>query len=136
MARRADRLPPGAGSNEFRSAVRQRWMPELEAFAPQMLFISAGFDAHVSDPLASLLLTEDDFAWVTRQIVELAAVTCDGRIVSTLEGGYDPEALAGSVGACVRVLGGETPAQAKPATRTGEAVLRDVIAIQRSYWPL
>jgi acetoin utilization deacetylase AcuC-like enzyme len=82
-------LPAGAGSESFRAAVTGQWLPELERFAPQLLFVSAGFDAHAEDPLAGLRLQDTDYAWITKQITELAARHCDGRIVSTLEGGYD-----------------------------------------------
>lgn len=86
-------LPAGAGSAAFRAAVSGRWLPELEAFAPQMLFVSAGFDAHAADPLGGLRLEDEDYAWITAQIDNVAGRYCDGRIVSTLEGGYDLAAL-------------------------------------------
>jgi acetoin utilization deacetylase AcuC-like enzyme len=89
-------LPAGAGSEEFRAAVTQRWLPEIEQFRPEMLFVSAGFDAHRDDPLASLCLEDDDYSWITQQITDLAGRHCNGRIVSTLEGGYD----LGAVGRC------------------------------------
>jgi acetoin utilization deacetylase AcuC-like enzyme len=73
-----------------------------------MIFVSAGFDAHAADPLASMALEEEDFAWVTRELRDLAERHCDGRIVSTLEGGYDPPALARSVMAHLRALNQET----------------------------
>lgn len=87
-------LPAGAGSAEFRAAVTGQWLPALEAFRPELVFVSAGFDAHGADPLASLRLTDEDYAWVTGQIVALARRHAGGRIVSTLEGGYDLETLA------------------------------------------
>jgi hypothetical protein len=89
-------LAAGAGSAEFRAAVTERWLPEIERFDPAMIFVSAGFDAHRDDPLAGLRLDDEDYAWVTRQITDLAARHCDGRVVSTLEGGYD----LGAVGRC------------------------------------
>jgi acetoin utilization deacetylase AcuC-like enzyme len=76
----------------------------LEAFAPDFVFVSAGFDAHRADPLAGLNLTEDDFAWVTGEICAIAKRVCDGRVVSALEGGYDLGALAASAAAHVRAL--------------------------------
>jgi acetoin utilization deacetylase AcuC-like enzyme len=79
-------------------------LPAVEAHDPEMILISAGFDAHARDPLANLALTEADFAWVTEQLCEVANRHCGGRIVSTLEGGYDLSALAASVAAHVRVL--------------------------------
>ncbi|MFC7302071.1 histone deacetylase family protein [Cognatiluteimonas weifangensis] len=86
-------LPPGAGGAEFRTAWRERLLPALEAFAPQLLLLSAGFDAHWRDPLAQLRLHADDFAWLTRALAAVAARHAHGRIVSVLEGGYDLDAL-------------------------------------------
>ena len=93
-----------SGSEAFRQAVENAWLPALHGFAPQMVFVSAGFDAHRDDDMASLGLVEADYAWVTRQIVEIADRYASGRIVSTLEGGYNLPALARSVGAHVREL--------------------------------
>ncbi|MEM8980251.1 MAG: histone deacetylase family protein [Pseudomonadota bacterium] len=78
--------------------------PQVERFKPEMIFISAGFDAHRADPLASIAFTKEDFAWITERICDLADEHCEGRIVSTLEGGYDLDALAASVAAHVTVL--------------------------------
>jgi acetoin utilization deacetylase AcuC-like enzyme len=89
-------LPEGSGSEAFRAAVAQHWLPELEKFAPQMIFVSAGFDAHASDPLAQLQLATDDYAWVTDAACAIADRHADGRVISTLEGGYDLKALASS----------------------------------------
>jgi acetoin utilization deacetylase AcuC-like enzyme len=89
-------LPPGAGSEEFRSAVTQHWLPALEQFAPQLVFLSAGFDGHAADELAELNLTTADYAWITGRACEVANRHAGGRIVSTLEGGYELSALAAS----------------------------------------
>ncbi len=97
-------LSSGSGSEEFRAGMEGRVLPGLRAFGPDLILISAGFDAHVQDPLATLRLVEDDYAWVTRRIREIAGECCDGRIVATLEGGYDLDALAASVSAHVREL--------------------------------
>jgi acetoin utilization deacetylase AcuC-like enzyme len=97
-------LPPGAGGSVFRGVMTARVLPALEAHAPQMILVSAGFDAHARDPLANLNLVEADFAWATARLCELADRLCGGRIISTLEGGYDLTALAASVAAHVRVL--------------------------------
>jgi acetoin utilization deacetylase AcuC-like enzyme len=97
-------LWPGAGSNEFRAAMMREGLPALERFAPELLIISAGFDAHARDPLAGLNLHEGDFAWVTRELTALAAGSAKSRVVSTLEGGYDLEALAASAAAHVAAL--------------------------------
>ncbi len=78
--------------------------PAIEAFAPELILVSAGFDAHLDDPLANLNWSEDDFAWLTGRICDVAEACCGGRVVSTLEGGYDLRALAESVAAHVGVL--------------------------------
>jgi acetoin utilization deacetylase AcuC-like enzyme len=97
-------LPPGAGSAEFRLVMMKAGLPALEDFAPELLLISAGFDAHERDPLAALRLKTADFAWVTHELKRVAAGSARGRIVSTLEGGYDLEALAMSAAAHVGAL--------------------------------
>ncbi|MDQ7079828.1 MAG: histone deacetylase family protein [Paracoccaceae bacterium] len=97
-------LEPGTDGAGFRAAFAERALPALTAHEPELLLISAGFDAHRADPLANLELTEDDFAWVTGQVCDIADAFADSRVVSTLEGGYDLDALAASVAAHVRVL--------------------------------
>jgi acetoin utilization deacetylase AcuC-like enzyme len=97
-------LPAGAGSLEFRRALEAAWLPALEAHRPELVLVSAGFDAHTDDPLGGLLLTEDDFAWVTRLITDAAAASAGGRVVSVLEGGYELTALARSVHAHLTTL--------------------------------
>ena len=97
-------LPPGAGSDAFRAAWERRIIPALEAFSPDLLIVSAGFDAHARDPLAYLRLTTEDFDWVTRALLAAADKVCAGRVVSSLEGGYDLEALADSARVHVAAL--------------------------------
>jgi acetoin utilization deacetylase AcuC-like enzyme len=97
-------LPPGAGSDQFRSAWEAHILPKVQDFAPELIIVSAGFDSHAADPLAQMMLHEDDFAWVTRKICDLADDICEGRVVSSLEGGYDLDALAASTAAHVKVL--------------------------------
>jgi acetoin utilization deacetylase AcuC-like enzyme len=97
-------LRPGDGGEPFREAVESRILPALRNFGPDLILISAGFDAHEADPLANLRLVEADFMWVTEKLTEAAARHCNGRIVSMLEGGYDLTALARSVGVHVRTL--------------------------------
>jgi acetoin utilization deacetylase AcuC-like enzyme len=97
-------LRPVSGSEQFRFAVSQRILPALDAFRPELVLISAGFDAHKSDPLAQLLLDESDYTWVTEQLLEIAYRHAAGRLVATLEGGYDLAALGASVAAHIRVL--------------------------------
>ena len=84
--------------------IETHWIPRLEAFRPQMIFISAGFDAHRDDDLGQLGLVEADYAWMTKQIKEVAKRHAKGRIVSSLEGGYNLDALGRSVEAHLRVL--------------------------------
>ncbi len=95
-----------SGGVEFRAAVEQYWLPAIEAFKPQMFFVSAGFDAHREDDMASLRLVEADYSWVTQQIKTLAARFAEGRIVSLLEGGYNLHALGRSATAHLKVLSG------------------------------
>lgn len=97
-------LLPGAGGKEFRAAMEGIILPAVEAHRPELILISAGFDAHARDPLANLNFSEADFVWATERLCALADRLCDGRIVSTLEGGYDLSALAASTTAHVRVL--------------------------------
>ncbi len=97
-------LPPGAGSREFRQAWRATLLPALEAFAPELLIVSAGFDAHKDDLLAGLELETDDYAWVTGALASVARRHSAGRIISVLEGGYDLDALAASAATHVRAL--------------------------------
>ena len=97
-------LPAGSDGDDFRRAITNSWLPALERHRPNLILVSAGFDAHQLDPLAALNLQEDDFKWITRQIVELANAYSEGRVVSTLEGGYDLDALARSAHAHITAL--------------------------------
>jgi acetoin utilization deacetylase AcuC-like enzyme len=97
-------LRAGTRGDVFREVVSEVWLPRLRAFAPEMIFISAGFDAHYEDDMGSMGLLETDYAWVTQQIKLVAAETAHGRIVSMLEGGYSLSALARSVSAHIKVL--------------------------------
>jgi len=97
-------LARGAAGAEFRAAFNGIILPRLRAFAPQLLLISAGFDAHRLDPLADLNLVADDYAWATRELVAVAHDTADGRVISSLEGGYSLQALRESVAAHVNAL--------------------------------
>ncbi|MGL5631847.1 MAG: histone deacetylase family protein [Azovibrio sp.] len=93
-----------SGGDEFRAAVENEWTPRLREFKPEMIFISAGFDAHYEDDMGGLKLLEPDYAWCTAQLKNLAAEMCNNRIVSMLEGGYVLSSLARSVGAHLREL--------------------------------
>lgn len=97
-------LPSRSGSEAFRAAVSDQWLPALEAFRPQLIYVSAGFDAHREDDMGNLGLVEADYEWVTRQLMAVAERHCGGRIVSCLEGGYVLSPLARSVAAHVKVL--------------------------------
>jgi acetoin utilization deacetylase AcuC-like enzyme len=97
-------LAPGMGSVEFRSAWAQRGLPAVRDFGPDLIVVSAGFDAHERDPLGQLELQDEDYGWITSEICAIAADTCDGRIVSMLEGGYDLDALATAAHAHVESL--------------------------------
>jgi len=99
-------LAPNAGGAEFRAVMETRVLPALDAFKPEMIFISAGFDAHRADPLALLNFVEADYAWATKRLMEAADRHAGGRIVSSLEGGYDLRALAASTAAHVLTLMG------------------------------
>ncbi|RMF40089.1 MAG: histone deacetylase family protein [Alphaproteobacteria bacterium] len=97
-------LPPGSNGAQLREVAEAEILPGLDAFAPEMIFVSAGFDAHARDPLANLEWVEADFAWITRAVLDAADRLCQGRVVSTLEGGYDLQGLAGSVAAHVAAM--------------------------------
>ncbi len=97
-------LVAGTNGEQFRRAIERDWLPALELHRPEIIFVSAGFDAHRDDPLGGLELLEEDYAWVTRLICDAAERYTKGRLVSVLEGGYDLDALAASVGAHIEVL--------------------------------
>src|SRR5579864_8583640 len=99
-------LRPGDGGEAFRAAFESRVLPRLADFRPELIIISAGFDAHMRDPLANLNLVEADFTWVTKKLMDIANDSAQGRIVSVLEGGYDLEGLSRSVAAHVTALMG------------------------------
>lgn len=99
-------LAAGSGSREFRDAVTGLWLPALERFQPELLLISAGFDAHREDDMAMLKLVDADYGWVTEQLKKLAEKHCRGRIVSMLEGGYELHALGRSAMTHIKVLSG------------------------------
>jgi acetoin utilization deacetylase AcuC-like enzyme len=99
-------LPAGADGEALRAAVTQSWLPALERFRPQLVFVSAGFDAHRADDMGGLRFVESDYAWVTRELVEFAERHCEGRVVSCLEGGYHLFALARCAAEHVKELAG------------------------------
>lgn len=97
-------LPATAKSDEFRAAITDHWLPALAAFEPELVFVSAGFDAHRDDDMSHVALTDSDFRWVSERIMEIANASAAGRVVSMLEGGYELNSLARCVDAHVRVL--------------------------------
>ena len=99
-------LTAGASGADFRTAVSEHWLPALDDFKPQLLLISAGFDAHREDDMGGLALRETDYSWVTEQLKKIAQLHANGKIVSTLEGGYALHALGRSAVAHIRVLAG------------------------------
>ena len=94
----------GSGGEVIRDLVTKKWLPALHAHKPEMIFISAGFDAHIDDPLGGLALVEDDYTWITQQVMAVANEHAQGRIVSFLEGGYNLQALAKSAAAHIKTL--------------------------------
>jgi acetoin utilization deacetylase AcuC-like enzyme len=97
-------MAAGSGGVAVKKAVETQWLPALESFKPQMIFISAGFDAHKEDLLGGMALIEADYAWMTRELMQVAARHSQGRMVSMLEGGYNLSALGRSAVAHVRAL--------------------------------
>ena len=97
-------LPPGCNSEVFRSQVTSDLLPKLRAFNPELIIISAGFDAHMLDPLAGLNFKDEDYRWITEELKELAEECCEGRIVSILEGGSRLDGLASGTAAHVKAL--------------------------------
>lgn len=97
-------LPPGCDSKLFRERIQAEMLPAVRDFKPELIIISAGFDAHQSDPLAGMNLQDDDYSWITKEVMKIADDVCGGRIVSILEGGYSLSALASASAAHVRAL--------------------------------
>jgi acetoin utilization deacetylase AcuC-like enzyme len=97
-------LPAGTGGPAFRQAISEHWLPALEAFEPELVMISAGFDGHVEDEMSGFALVDDDYAWVTRELAAIAFRHASGRIVSCLEGGYSLSALGRSAVAHIKAL--------------------------------
>ncbi len=89
-------LPAGTDGHAYRNAVEMKFLPALDAFKPELIMFSAGFDAHKDDPLAGLMLDEEDYRWITEKVIQIADKSADGRIISVLEGGYDLDALGKS----------------------------------------
>ncbi len=99
-------VPPGTGGQAWQQAIAEEWLPALDEFRPQLILVSAGFDGHAADPMAELLLTEVDYAWITEQLMSVSERHAGGRLVSCLEGGYDLAALGRCVAIHIRRLAG------------------------------
>jgi acetoin utilization deacetylase AcuC-like enzyme len=97
-------LPAGSNGAVFRDSVEKLWVPVIEEFKPQLILVSAGFDAHGDDPLAQLAWTDEDYEWITRRIIQLADIFCEGKVITTLEGGYDSGALSRCVSTHIAIL--------------------------------
>ena len=97
-------LEAGTGSEEYRRVIERHWLPALHAFKPDLVMLSAGFDAHKDDPMSDICLEDEDFYWVTHLAMEIAALYADNRVVSVLEGGYNPTSLASSAEAHLKAL--------------------------------
>lgn len=128
-------LPAGTDGAAFQQAVIEHWVPAIEAFQPEMIFISAGFDAHRDDFMSNFLLTEEDYTWVTAEIMKLANKHAQGRVVSVLEGGYNPDALGTSVVAHVRELAG-LPPEAMQKPKSARMITRELIDLLRLRFTL
>lgn len=129
-------LPAGLGDGDYASLFREVLRPVAESFRPDLVLVSAGFDAHRDDPLGGMAVTADGFAGLCGVVREIAGLSAGGKLVLVLEGGYDLAGLADSVYACVEVLAGATPPVAAAASAAGEAALRQTLATQRRHWRL
>jgi len=127
-------LPAGSGDGDYAASFADVLLPIADAYRPELILISAGFDAHRDDPLAGMQVTEDGFAALCGAVKQISDRHCPGRLVLTLEGGYDLRALSRSVRACIEVLAGaEAPPLRPQASRAGHA-LREIRAAQAPYW--
>lgn len=117
-------LPRGQGDDEYRRVFDERFLPAARAFRPEMVLISAGFDAHEADPLGGMRVTEAGFASLAQRSLDLAEEHAEGRLVAVLEGGYDPGGLARSVAAVLRVLDGDTSASVEPFSGLAPAAVK------------
>ena len=129
-------LPAEMGDGDYAAVFGEVLRPVAEAYRPDLVLVSAGFDAHRDDPLGGMRLSADGFAGLCGVVRELATATAGGKLVLVLEGGYDLEGLASSVHACVEVLTGRTPPEAGAASVAGEATLRRTLAQHRKHWRL
>ena len=127
-------LPAGCGDADYAAVFNDLLLPIADSYRPELVLVSAGFDAHRADPLGGMELTEAGFAALCGAVKSVAEKHCQGRLVLTLEGGYDLEALAGSVHACVQVLAGATPPPLKADANRARQALQRSTAAQRAHW--
>ncbi len=127
-------LPPGSSDEDYAGAMRELFVPLTEAFKPDLIAVSAGFDAYAQDPLTQLQLSTKAYGWLARHVVEQAEKLCKGRVVFVLEGGYVLDALAGSVVKIVKVLTGERPGF--PSKFRVPGVVRESKQLLADYWKL
>jgi acetoin utilization deacetylase AcuC-like enzyme len=129
-------LPAGCGDDEYRQVFERLVDPVCRQFDPDLVLISAGFDAHARDPLASMEMTESGYAHLTRGLLRIAADHAGGRCAAVLEGGYDLEALASSVLAVLDEMSAERLEEALPESDAPEELVAPILAVQREYWEL
>jgi acetoin utilization deacetylase AcuC-like enzyme len=129
-------LPGGLGDGDYAEVYRELLEPVAEQFRPDLVIVSAGFDAHRDDPLADMEVTEEGFAGLCAVVRNIADRFAGGRLALVLEGGYDLTALTASVRACLEVLSGSAPPAARKASSRGTAALREAMRIQRAHWHL
>jgi acetoin utilization deacetylase AcuC-like enzyme len=129
-------LPPGMGDGDYGAIFRDLLVPVAAAFRPDLVLISAGFDAHRDDPLGGMNVSAEGFASLCAVVQGVAAAQAGGRIALVLEGGYDLAGLATSVHACIEVLAGRTPPAERAPGRPGQAALAEARAVQQTYWAL
>ncbi|MFO0748052.1 MAG: histone deacetylase [Myxococcota bacterium] len=129
-------LPAGLSDGDYRLAMEELLVPVAAAFEPDLVLVSAGFDAHRDDPLGEEYVTDDGFAMLAGVVRQIARTHCDGRLVMTMEGGYDLGALGRSVRAVNEVLLGMTPPESRGPTPSGERAVREVRDSVRRYWHL
>jgi acetoin utilization deacetylase AcuC-like enzyme len=129
-------LPAGMGDGDYATALSDVVVPIADAFRPEIVLVSAGFDAHRRDPLANMLLTEEGYAAMAGLVHEIAKAHAGGRVVLVLEGGYDLEALAASARACVQIFLGATPPASRAPSGFGGRLVADLARQHRRYWRL
>ena len=127
-------LPPGSHDGDYARACDEIVGPIVDLYQPQAVLVSAGQDPHAADPLASMSLTEDGFAWLARFVQELAQRHCDGHLALTLEGGYERTATAHSVAAIVRAFLDEAAPEVGCESGRADAAIEQALSVQRAYW--